>query len=196
MIKKILLLCFTFSFLILAGCSGSSSAPETIGLTLPAANYSNYATADFRIQYPIDWEVLSQQEISSKFRQRLEVAFLSNFKDLFFTPVITVEKVALTENINSMEFADQNISKNASTLIDYILVDRQPVTLERKGSPVLTEIVKFRGKERIQNDILEYIQIFAVKDQSGFIVTGAYDPTANRTEEDKIVNSLKTLKLN
>lgn len=197
MFKKKILLVATVSIMFLAGCGGSgSSQADTIGLTLPAANYTTFTASEFRIQYPIDWEVLSQQEISSRFRQRLEVAFLSNFRDLFFTPVITVEKVELTESMNSMQFADQNIARNASTLIDYVLVDRQPVTLERQGAPVLTEIVKFRGKQRIQDDVLEFIQIYAVQGADGLIVTGAYDPTSDRTQEDKIVNSLKTLKLN
>lgn len=197
MLKRNIILLLTVFTIFLTGCGGSGgSSSESIGLTLPEANYTTFNTTDFRIQYPIDWQVLSQQDISSRFRQRLEVAFMSNFKDLFFTPVITVERVSLSEAMNSMEFADQNIAQNSSTLIDYILIDRQPVTLERRGSPILTEIVKFRGKQRIQDDVLEFIQIYAVRDSSGFIVTGAYDPASNRTDEDKIVNSLKTLKLN
>jgi hypothetical protein len=181
--------------LSMMACSSVAESEDTVGLVLSESNFKIYSAADFQIQYPVNWSVLSKSEVSSKFKESLEVAFISNFKDLFFTPVITVEKVQVTAGITSEQFADSVIARNSANLIDYALVDRQSMSTLVKGQTVLTSIAQFTGKEKLADDTLSYLQTFLVAGDIGYIVTGAYDSTDNRAETEKMTQSLRTFRL-
>jgi hypothetical protein len=182
------------STLLIAGCSGGNSNTEDAGLVLSEGSYTVYSQNEFQIQYPLNWDVLAKQDIKTKFQEQLEVAFRSNFKDLFFTPVITVEKIRVETNENT-EFSESVIERNENNLIEYVLVDKQPVSTLVGSTPVFTLVSKFRGKEKLQDDMLEYIQIYLVKDSIGYIVTAAYDFTDNSVDTDVLFNSLRTFRL-
>jgi hypothetical protein len=192
--KFALLLLSLFLTLTLSGCF-STEEPVDLGLVLPTENYSFYKGEGFEIQYPIDWVLLEKKDINAKFKENLEVAFMSNFKDLFFTPVITVEKTKSQANSDNQVFAESVINKNAATLIDYNVIEKQTVSTSVNGAPALATLVVFEGKEKLQDDKLEYIQIYLSKAEVGYIATGAYDPTDNKIEPEKIVDSLRTFKL-
>lgn len=193
-LKKLIIGISCCSLLFLAGCSSTDSEVES-GLILPEANYTFYSNDDLSIQYPRNWDVISKTELNSKFQANLEVAFRSNFKDLFFTPVITVEKIKTTADDSSLTFADNAISRNENSLIEYVLIDKQTISTLIGAQLVETSITKFRGKEKLQDDTLEYVQTYLTNDEIGFIVTAAYDSTDNKVEVEKIVNSLRTFKL-
>lgn len=193
-LKKLIIGISCCSLLLLAGCSSNDSEAES-GLILPEANYIFYSNDDLSIQYPRNWDVISKTELNSKFQANLEVAFRSNFKDLFFTPVITVEKLKTAADDSSLTFADNAISRNENSLIEYVLIDKQTISTLIGAKLVETSITKFRGKEKLQDDTLEYVQTYLTNDEIGFIVTAAYDSTDNKVEVEKIVNSLRTFKL-
>jgi hypothetical protein len=97
--KKLQIIIGLILLVSLTGCFSSNTGndAEEVGLVLPAENYQFYDTSEFRIQYPINWKVLLKAQITEKYATTAEVAFISNFKDMFFTPVIVVEKIALPE---------------------------------------------------------------------------------------------------
>lgn len=194
--KALSLIIITVLSFSLMGCSsGSTDTEDSIGLVLPESNYKIYASPELQIQYPINWNVLSKSDVNSKFKENIEVAFISNFKDLFFTPVITIEKVKVAASTSSESLADSIVARNSNSLIDYALLERQNVSTLVGGQTVLTSIVKFKGKEKLSDDTLEYLQMFLVAGETGYIATGAYDPTDNKAEVEKMIDSLRTFRL-
>lgn len=193
--KKILALILTiFTALALSGCFGGTDA-ENVGLVLPTENYSYFETSEFSIQYPLGWTTLTKSQISEQFKDNIEVAFTSNFKDPFFTPTITVEKVALDTALSVTAFADAMIKQNQGMLINFTEIERQSVSTLVTGQTVLATLIRFSGKEKLQDDTLEYLQIYLNNGTTGFIATAAYDPNDENNQADKVVDALRTLKL-
>lgn len=183
--------------LVLSGCFSSNTAtdPDEVGLILPAENYEFYDTSEFRIQYPINWKVLPKGQITEKYAATAEVAFVSNFKDMFFTPVIVVEKIALPEVKNIEDFAEESLAFSRSSLTAFEELERQTISTAVANQPVTTRLVRFTAKEKLQDDTLEYLQTYLVNGANGYIVTAAYDPTSNNTESEKIVDAIRTFKV-
>jgi hypothetical protein len=194
MLKKFVLAVMFTSVLILTGCSGSSESDQ-VGLVLPEENYKFYKSTDLQMQYPMNWKVMTKAEIGTKFKESFEVAFVSNFKDPFFTPTVTVEKVLLESELTSEAFADSVINQNKESLVNYAEIERQTVSTLVGNEPTLTTLVRFSGKEKIQDDLVEYVQIFLTKGEIGFVGTAAFDPTDENSEFDKMVDTLRTIKL-
>ena len=113
-IAKLLLI--GFSLLALSGCFGGDG--EDPGqVLLPSENFAAHNAEAFFIQYPREWK--------QKSADGLEASFISNFKDAFFTPVITVEKVSVGEGVTSKAFAEDMISKNESDLALFEEIERK-----------------------------------------------------------------------
>ena len=193
--KRIILASGIVMTFILAGCFGGATETDTVGLILPEENYKFYKNTDLQVQYPMNWKVMTKTEINSEYKENFEVAFVSNFKDPFFTPTITFEKTLLKSAITSEQFAESIINQNKVSLVNYAEVERQTVSTLVSGEPVLTTLIKFTGKEKIQDDLIEYIQIFLTKGEVGFIGTAAFDPTDENSEFEKMVNTLRSTKL-
>lgn len=182
--------------LCLMACSSSVDvAEDQTGLVLPAETYSFYDTSDFSIQYPVNWKILPKQQISEKFQETAEVAFISNFKDLFFTPVVVIEKVSFDTQKNQEDFANESLSQYKSSMSKFDEIERQSISLVSGTNAVISRLIRFTGKSRLQDDTLEYLQTYLASGDSGYIVTAVYDPTDDNNESDKLVNVLRTFKI-
>ena len=181
--------------LVLSGCGGKNNNEAFSGLILPSENYTFFETSDFIFQYPRDWDVKSRSQVDAQFSDTVRAVFTSNFKDPFFTPVLTVEGIAVTEGVGNPAFADQMIRKNEAVLIDYTEIERLTVPSLVGDSAVTTSLIRFSGKEKLQNDTLEFVQVYLAKGSVGFVVSGAYDPGSDTNEAEKIINSLQTFRL-
>jgi hypothetical protein len=195
MYKKIVLSGVLASTLLLSGCLGGEAETESVGLVLPEANYAFYSSPEIQIQYPINWKVSSKEEISSKYKESIEVAFTSNFKDPFFTPTLSIEKVKAASFKSSEEFADDIMKRNANSLVQYSQIEKQTVSTSIGSAPEITTLVRFSGKQKLQDDPLEYIQMFLLEAETGYIATAAYDPTDDNNEADKLIEAIRTFRL-
>jgi hypothetical protein len=195
MYKKIVLSGVLASTLLLSGCLGGEAETESVGLVLPEANYAFYSSPEIQIQYPINWKVSSKEEISSKYKESIEVAFTSNFKDPFFTPTLTIEKIKAPNFKSSEEFADDVIKRNANSIVQYAQIEKQTVSTSIGSAPEITTLVRFGGKQKLQDDPLEYIQLFLLEGETGYIATAAYDPTDDNNEADKLIEAIRTFRL-
>jgi len=195
--KKIALgLLITLSLGVTSGCFGGGDDEAAYqGLVLPAGAYAFFESSDFLIQHPREWEVKSNEQVSSEFRDSIVSVFLSNFKDPFFTPVITIEKIKVTEDEANASFADDMIRQNEASLIEYEEVERITFSSAIGDESVTATLVRFTGKRRLQDNELEFLQAYFADSGVGYIVTGAYDPNDDNNESDKIVNSLQTFRL-
>lgn len=182
--------------MVLAGCGGSNTNDvSTVALVLPAENYKIFEGNGFTLQYPRDWETKNKSQVAEQYKDSVEAVFISNFKDQFFTPVITVELLAVQEGVGNPGFADEMIARNEAVLIDYEEQERLTIPTVIGNEVVNTYLIRFRGKEKLQDDTLEFLQTYLAHGASGFVVTAAYDPTSDLSEAEKLVNSLQTFKL-
>jgi hypothetical protein len=182
--------------LVLVGCgSGNTEEVSTVALVLPAETYKIYDADNFTLQYPRDWETKNKSQVASQYKDSVQAVFISNFKDQFFTPVITVELVAVEEGVGNPGFADEMIARNEAVLIDYEELERLTIPTVIGSDVVNTYLVRFQGKEKLQDDTLEFLQTYLAFGSAGFVATAAYDPTSDLNEAEKLVNSLQTFKL-
>ncbi len=195
--KKIVL-CMMFA-LVVSGCSKvlPKSTEQTVQeVILPSEQYSFFEHAEFRIQYPVSFEILKQNQLKNKFSNQAMVAFLSNQKSDFFTSNIVVEKVDLTNNIASEVFAESIIENNKKQLQTYRELDRKLITSIVNSQAVTTTMIRFEGRLQLTNDLVEYVQVYLTNSNSGYIATASYDPLDSNLEAEKLIDSLKTFILN
>lgn len=186
------------SVFLLSGCFGFGGDDPGTGSGVDNVNYSAYSTDDFLIRYPRNWKDKKGNELNDDIRSTVEVAFVSNFKDSFFTPVITVEKIALGEDgatLSSSDFADLQAKYNEESLVNYDELERSDLSLVVGGGSSLTKLIRFQAKERLQDDTIEFLQVYLASGGFGYTVTGAYDPHDEDSEAAKIVESLRSFSL-
>lgn len=194
MMKKVLVSGLIGSTLVLSGCFGGGSS-ETSTESLSTENFATFDNKVVAMQYPVNWKLKTGDQIDSDMRDSLIAVMTSNFKDPFFTPVITIEQVAVSEGVGSVDFAESTIKSNSLRLIGYEELERKDITTYKGGVAVNTKLVRFRGKEKLDDQVLEFLQVFLTQDGIGYTVTGAYDPNDEDSEASKIVQSLNTFSL-
>lgn len=195
--KKFILSLFLFA---LCGCGFSPKADLTTTqispVILPTEQFSFFEHTEFRIQYPVSFEILKQNQLESKFSNKALVAFLSNQKSEFFTSNIIIEEVDLAGLIASETFAESIIENNKKQLNTYQELDRKITSAFVNKAPVTTILIRFNGRLDLSSDLVEYVQVYLTKENKGYIATAAYDPQDPFLEADKLIDSLKTFQLN
>jgi len=181
----------------LAGCGGGTTVTDQsqVSLVLPGENFESFETEFFFMQYPRDWEIKDNSQVVSQFKDTVQAVFVSNFKDPFFTPVISVEAIKNVDGLGNPEFAEAFIKQNENSLISYREIERKSVPLNVGDLGVNSYLIRFQGKEKLSDDILEYLQVYLVKNEWGYVVTAAFDPNSEGFEVDKMVQALQTVRL-
>ena len=195
MLKKILITGIIGSTLVLGGCFGGGNSDSDAGGVLPSENFATFDNKEVSIQYPANWKLKSGNQINTDLQDSVVAIMTSNFRDPFFTPVITVERVAVGESVGSVNFAEATIEANEEELVSYEELERKDITTLIGAGAVNTKLVRFRGKQGLDGQVLEFLQIFLVKDGIGYTVTAAYDPNDEENEAAKLVQSLETFSL-
>lgn len=197
--KRFTILIMSCFLLIGCGLSPSGNLETTTTFTptiLPTDQYSFFEHKEFRIQYPVSFETLKQNQLASKFSNDALVAFLSNQKSDFFTSNIIVERVDLGAAVSSELFAESIIENNKKQLNTYQELDRKITSSLVLNSPVTTILIRFNGRLDLSSDLVEYVQVYLTNEDKGYIATAAYDPQDPFLEADKLIDSLKTFQLN
>ena len=190
--RKLILI---LSLALLTGCSNvlpDSGSNQITEYKLPSETFAFFEHSDFRIQYPVSYETLRQNQLSSKFSNQAIVAFVSNFKSNFFTSNLVVEKVKVAPNLSSTLFAESVIENNKKQLNTYTELDRTTATSLVNSVPVTTIMIRFTGRLELSNDLVEYVQVYLTDGTNGYIATASYDPNDPNLEADKLIDSLKT----
>lgn len=186
-------LLISISIVALSGCGGGND--EQVDSTLPAGTFGAYNADEFVVNYPVNWTIKKGNQLDDRIKDNISVAFISNFKDPFFTPVVTIEKIAVSEGTTTSSFADNIISMNESNLVNYSEIERSDIQTSVGTNVVLTKLVRFQAKEQLQDDTLEFLQTYLSDGEFGYVVTGAYDPNDEDSEASKMVQSLQSFKL-
>lgn len=178
--------------LSLSGCFGGGSTDAGAISTLPSENFGLFDNKTISIQYPVNWNLKTGSQIDTDMQDSIIAIMTSNFKDPFFTPVITIEQIGVSEEVSSVEFAEQTMKNNEIELINFNELERKDVTTYIGANPVNTKLTRFSGKSTLDDQVLEFLQIYLASGGVGYTVTAAYDPNDEENEATKLVQSLGT----
>lgn len=135
--------------------------------------FISYKTENFSINIPEKWEVITKNEFTSDIPEETIAVFRNNVKNETFTANINIVAKSIQEEINSLEFAKMVINRQSSGLIGYEESKKESFNIKVNNKEEETFLNKFEAK-KTPNDInIKYVQVYAVKDNIGYIVTGA-----------------------
>lgn len=192
--KKIL--CFGLMAVMLTGCGSNEEGAVSVNYnTLDVASYDLYDGEEFRLQYPVGWDVKEKEEVVREYNSSAEIAIVSGVADAFFTPNMLVEKVVLPDGVNGLSKVYEGIeSENKKSLLLYSEVDRSEFTTIVNGVAQNGLLVQFKGKRKLETDIITYLQAVLVDNASGvaYVATVAFDELDSNVDAAVLVESLKT----
>lgn len=172
-INRITILTFVgaMSFL-LAGCFdfGGGTPPVIEG------DLNTYDTNILSIGIPKNWEILEQDDFTSEVPQETLVVFRNNVKNETFTANINVVRKRLLEPLSSKEFAIQTNNRQREGLTDYKEISKDDFTVPVADRQEETYLVGYEARKSPDERLVRYLQVYAVKDNFGYIVTGAISP--------------------
>lgn len=188
---KFATLLFSFSFLLLSlsSCLGGSS--DT--LTLDPEKYKTYATEEYAIKYPKDFEI--KTEFPDNFPQSTEVIFLNTTNSSDFKTNINIDKRATKPDINSSDLATEMLQKNAKDLLEFNKIAEDKTSIKVADDTVDTIIAIFEGKNQSDGKKFKFIQVYAVKGSFAYIATGTLLADATSDELNEITNSIKSFEV-
>lgn len=179
---------------VLSGCFdlGGSKPAETKPIDERSLLYE---TSEFSITIPKTWEVIEKKDFTSDVPAETVVVFRNNVKNENFTANVVVVKNNLLEPIVTLEYAKMVKNRQKAGLIDYkeSRQDESKITIGTTEEPTYFNL--FEAKKSAQDKLVRYLQTYAVKGNSAYIITGAVLPTENDATVKTIEDTVKTFKL-
>lgn len=177
-----------------AGCF-HSNAEDPNEKALPASANS-YQADEFSISPPLDsqkktWETITT--FTKEFPAGAIAAFRDNVKDEKFTANINVYKKSVPADVSSANFALSEIRNQEKNVLNFKELSRENVKIAISDQNVDTILFYFEGKEKAEEEIIKFFQIFGVKNAVGYIVTGSAASDALDETVKKIEESLRSL---
>lgn len=188
--KKITLFCLiSLVSLSLTGCLGSSSKPAG---AKALDGYTLYDGADFTMQVPKDWEIISDAKFRSDMPKGTVVAFRNNVRDVRFTANIAVIKNNLTEAISSLDYSKALQKKVSNDLGAYKEYSADKTKINIAGKEEDSLYLYFEGRENADSDVKRFMQFSGVKGKTAYIVTGAFLWSEGVGMEKKLDTAIKS----
>lgn len=184
MFKKIILAgLLVISALIITACG--SSAETTTG-TL-------YDTTAFSIQAPRNWEIIT--DFQSNQPKETVVAFRNNVKTKNFIANITITKNPLSSVLTSTDYEKVITAELKKQLINFTEVSTENLKISIGGQDTDTTLVTFTAKQKADSDTLQFMQIYGVKENSGYIVTASAGTDEDTSVTDALTQALKSFNI-
>lgn len=174
MFKKTLLATIVIASLFLTGC-GETIEPTTGTL---------YETDTFTIHAPRNWEIVT--DFQSNQPKETVVAFRNNVKTKDFIANITITKNTLTSVVSSTDYEKIVTEELQGELVNFKETKSEKMKIMIGSQEADTIFVTFTGKQKVESDTLQFMQIYAVKENVGYIVTAS----AGMNEEESVVDAL------
>lgn len=164
----------------LSGCGGSGQTPA-------ASSLKSYDGGAFTINIDPSWKIINQSDFYAEIPKETLVAFTApEAYDGFFINVNVVRE-DLKQAISSVDYGRANINLSAQNLTDYQKI--QEVKMDMAGQPVLLHI--FQARLNPSEKLIKFVQIYATKDNYGYIVSGGMLPDTPQATRD-LVGSMVT----
>lgn len=171
--------------LFLASCSLSSTETTLTG------NTNVYETANFQINYPLDWEVVDKTRFETSIPENIIVAFRSNIKNETFTTNLNISLDVFDQEVNTKDFGLSTLSLASKQLTDFVDIQMGETTVNFNSTKQNAYYIEYEGKSSPKDPLVHFKQVFANKGAVIYTVTNAYLPN----EDESIVN-LADLMLN
>ncbi len=175
---KKLVLTTIISSLILSGCGGGSST-KTSEIPLKEGNVI-YENNNLSIQIPKSWEIIDRSSFTSSVPTETIVGFRNNIKSDIFTANVNISQKQLEQSDSPQvkDFAKSSMEIHKNNLIGYQLLNEK-----ESGNSYFTE---FEGKKSASEQIIHFRQMYVIKDNLAYTITGAYLPN----EDESIVTTI------
>lgn len=156
---------------------------------------STYQTTDFTITIPNDWEVIDQNDFTADVPPETLVVFRNNVKNETFTANVNIVQRGLQENVSAAEYANLVNNRQKSGLIDYNETRKENITLPFGDQQVDSYFIAFEARKSTSDSLTRYVQTYAVRNSSAFIITGAFSPQENDVTSQTIENIVRSFQL-
>jgi hypothetical protein len=177
---------------VLSGCSGEENV-SVVYNELPIESYDLYDGESFRMQYPKGWKVVDGDKVAERYKSSAKLVLIDDDEDAFFTPNMVVEGFAVEAESSLGKVYESVWDGNRDDLLLIEEIGRENFTTIANGSVVNGLLVEFKGKRKLEGDVLVYLQSLVVSGSEAWLVTGAFDELDGSVEAAEMIESLKTL---
>ena len=133
---KKLLLIIPVLLLTVSGCFGGEDTPAPTPGTPAAEGSHNYATSEYKLEIPNDWEVLTPLTFKSTMPPNTLVAFRSSGNHLNYTPNVVIIKNVLPQEVSSKDYGEALRKKLSAELAGYKEIGIEDTTMMIDGKEV------------------------------------------------------------
>ncbi|MDX9971266.1 MAG: PsbP-related protein [Candidatus Gracilibacteria bacterium] len=165
------------SVFLLSSCSLSETG--TISGTL-----STYETANFKISYPLDWEVIDKSKFEINIPENVIMAIRSNIKNESFTTNVNISVEVPEKEVNVKEFALATMSLAKRKLTSFKEIQLGETTVNNIEGKIPAYYIEYEGKSSPKSPLVQIKQVFLNDNNAIYTLTKANLPT----EDESIVN--------
>lgn len=195
MSKKILAASIIIPALLFSGCFSVGDG-TTVEQGQTSDLLKTYNNNQFSFTFPGDWDVIEAKDFTTDIPRESQVVVRNNLKNDNFTANLNVVKNDLQTNTSSLDYAQSILNRQKSGLLDYRETKREIIKITAGGQDTETYYTEFQARLNQTDPVTNFIQTYAVKDKSGFIIMGSYAPQENTLVIQKLANSVKSFKVN
>lgn len=157
--------------LLLTACFGGGDEDTSTDKT---TGFHSYATAEFRLNIPNEWEVLTPLNFTSDMPKNTVVAFRNNVKNPRFTTNVAISKNEISEEVPSLDYAKALHQKIAADLNSYKELVAEQTEVKVSDKPAATLFLFVEGRESPEADLKRFVITTGVKEKSAYTVVGAF----------------------
>lgn len=168
----------------LSGCFHSAQEPE-----IAQTGTHMYATEEFRLEIPNEWEILTSKDFTSTASPGTVVAFRSPVRNARFTANVVVIRNTLSTEIKTLDYAKFLRQRLAQDLSNYAAVGQEEVQMNVSGIATPTLLIKSSGSESPQADVKIFAHKAGVKGLSAFVIASAHRPD----EQENIISDVERM---
>jgi hypothetical protein len=185
----------TLSIFVLGGCFNFGGSSPVSGTKTVDERSKLYDTNDFSAVIPKDWEIISKAEFTAGVPEETEVVFRNNVKNEDFTANVNIVKNNLQEPISTVEYAKRVGNRQNTGLYNYKESKNDPIKISIGDKEVDSFYRLFEAQKGPDEKLVRYMQIYGVKGDSAYIITGAVSPKENDAVIKTIEDIVKSFKL-
>lgn len=184
----------TFTVLVLSACSfgGNTNPKVTVDEKSRRIDDSAYA---FNVIIPREWDIIEKKDFTKEVPANTEIAFRNNIKNEDFTANVSILKNPLQKTRETLEYAKQVIAAEKTGLYNYKEIKRDTYQISIANNKADTYITYFEGAQNPTDDVVKYVQTYAVQGNNAYVVTGSYSTKESDTNAKVVEAIIKSFSL-
>lgn len=198
--KSILSSLLILSLVAFSGCFGGGDEEATTDETETAIEIQPsevlYEGGDFSLIVNKDWEIIETDSFTSNVPLETIVGFRNNLKNEVFTANLNIAKFEVQEGINSRDLGKSTIAKAKQSLLAFQELKSENYVLKNGNLEIETIISDYEGKKSASEPIINFRQLYIVKESVAYILTAGYLPGEAESTLTLLDKMLKSFRLN